>query len=169
MHPAAHKHRGLEEDLLRCTVYEQSALQSRHVEEQRPRNLACVADNYGPTVFLVGNQDAFFSDRFTSGVTSLNIPTKLVSAHLQVDLDTPLSEMIVVSHGDGGGEEFAGSLRGANDNNHALRTNSKFEGTFEVLVVRVSDKSGNSPTHSAEELSKHIFTDDITMVSIPRV
>ncbi len=101
----------------------------------------------------------------------MDIPTRLVSTSLQVDLDHPLSEMIIVSHGDGDkvGSRRAGdvveSLSAANNTNtHSLHT--EYEGRFEVLVVRVSDSNGHSPTYSSKELSKHIFTDDLTMVNI---
>ncbi len=121
--------------------------------------LSCAADFHGPTVFLKGNSDEFFSNKLVSGVTSLTIPTHLVSAYLQVDLDDPrASELIKVSHG-----YHKRGLRGLAGEKDPYRV--EFEGTFGVLVVRVSNKRNHTTTHTAEEISRHIFSDDLTMVS----
>ncbi len=158
-HPAAHIHRGLSKGVLQCTVYELDAFSvtGEHSEELHDR-LSCAADFHGPTVFLEGNSDEFFSNKLVSGVTSLTIPTHLISAHLQVDLDDPEAlELITVSHGY--------QKRGLRGLVEKEPYRIEFEGTFGILVVRVTDNRNHSPTYSAEEISRHVFSDDLTMVS----
>ncbi len=108
---------------------------------------------------LVGDHENFFDHNFISGTTSLEIPTMLISAELEVDLDDPLAfELISISNGT--------SKRGLRQGQAPERSLiTDFHGFFKTLVVRVSDKSGHSPTYTASELSDHIFTGDLTMVS----
>lgn len=42
----------------------------------------------------------------------------------------------------------------------------KSKGLHKVLVVRVSDRWGHSPTYSAQQIAKHVFSGDLTMVRI---
>ena len=112
-------------------MYELDALALTNVEAETPDRLSCAAESHGPTVFLEGNREKFFSNKLVSGVTSLTIPTHLISAHLIVDMDDPnASELITISYGD----EKRG-LRGIKKDPYSV----EFEGNFGILIVRVSD------------------------------
>ena len=47
---------------------------------------------------------------------------------------------------------------------HRTRELYKLEGTSSILVVRVTDSTGKTPSKSASELSSDIFTDSVNMV-----
>ena len=108
---------------------------------------------------LVGDHENFFDHNFISGTTSLEIPTMLISAELEVDLDDPLAfELISISNG-----ASKRNLRQGQAIERSLIAD--YHGFFKTLVVRVGDKRGHSPTYTASELSDHIFIGDLTMVS----
>ncbi len=136
--------------------------------------MSCIAEKHGPTVALKDDHNDFFSSEVISGVTTLKIPTQLVSDSLKVDLDDPLAAKKITILDN----EHKTSLRGTkrslslfgerlgtmNSQQESLKDD--YDGTFRMLVIRVSDKEGHSPTHSSKEISEHVFTGDITMVSL---
>ena len=109
---------------------------------------------------LIGDYIRFFDHKFSSGVTSLRIPTGLVSANLEVDLDIPLSSKLIPFSNAAGNE--IGLRRRQMSQRKASRAD--YHGFFKVLVVRVSDRSGHSPSYNASEISNHVFSDDMSMV-----
>jgi len=144
-------------------VYELGGLAVPDIEGRpRIRHLSCSADNFGPTVFLDGDYNTFFNgDEVVSGVTSMRIPTNLISASLSVDLDDRLAtEAIAVSntHGEIGARRRT-ALRQRNTYLEKKEPvwKRKNRGSYSVLVVRVSDIHGNSPTNSAKAISNSIF------------
>jgi len=162
-HPAAHIHRDLNKKSIDCLVHELGGIvvKPNFDEDQIQQRFTCGSENHGPTVLLLGNYNSFLEKQtFTSGVTSLTIPTELVSEKMEVDLDDPsASEIITTSN--------------KNDIKRGLRLEptpqrsliSDYHGFFKTLVVRVSDSRGHSPTFSAAEISKHVFFGDLTMAS----
>ncbi len=134
-------------------------------DSQIPHRLTCGSENHGPTVVLLGDYDSFFGQRFTSGVTSLTIPTSFVSAKLEVDLDDPLALQLISTSNSG--INNCGNKRGLRQAPAPQRSLiADYHGFFKTLVVRVSDNSGRSPTFSAAEISNHIFSDNLTMVRL---
>ena len=163
-HPAAHIHRDLNKKSIDCLVHELGGIvvKPNFDEDQIQQRFTCGSENHGPTVLLLGNYNSFLEKQtFTSGVTSLTIPTELVSEKMEVNLDDPsASEIITTSN--------------KNDIKRGLRLEptpqrsliSDYHGFFKTLVVRVSDSRGHSPTFSAAEISKHVFFGDLTMVRL---
>ncbi len=135
-----------------------TALAKPEWEARIPHRFSC--SNHGATVELEGDHQKFFSKGLESGTTQLSIPMDLVSVDLKVNLDESSSSDIVIF--DEWSTTARRSLRGVK----AVRTlTPKHEGSFTMLVVRVSDKKGHSPTYSARELSNHVFNDKLNMVS----
>ncbi len=130
--------------------------------------LTCSADNFGPTLLLKGNYDAFFDDNVVSGSISMIIPVKLISPDLIVDLDNPSATQIITStRSQGSNESRTLALRGSNGVASPLHTKNK-TGFHKVLVVRVTDKEGHTPTYSAREIANHVFHNKVSMVSISK-
>lgn len=148
----------MNEDVISCVVYISAGVSIKGADASIPNRLSCSAQNHGPTVLLKGDHDTFFNTKLLSGQTSLIIPTDLVSGNREVDLNDPSSfERISIS------VKGQKNLRGSENTKRSLI--AEYDGSFKTLVVRVSDTYGNSPTHSATELSQHIFSDELTMVS----
>lgn len=159
-HPAAHIHRDLNKKSIECVAYGIGTITAPDIEDaSEPESLTCGTENHGPTVMLVGDHENFFDHNFISGTTSLEIPTMLISAELEVDLDDPLAfELISISNG-----ASKRNLRQGQAIERSLVAD--YHGFFKTLVVRVGDKRGHSPTYTASELSDHIFMGDLTMAS----
>jgi len=150
-HPAARTHRDLNKKSIECIVHELGPIAQPTFENiEIPKRLTCGTENHGPTLLLVGDYKDFFDQpRIYSGAISLSIPTQLISAELVVDLADPLSyELISISE----------------KSHHEGRSLiDKHDGYFKTLIVRISDKYGHSPTYSAAELSKQVFTNKSSM------
>ncbi len=142
-------------------MYMIAALAKPDREARIPHRFSCIVNNHGPTLVLEGDHHNFFSKGLQSGVTKLSIPTDLVSVgDFKVNLDEPLSSEIVISNH----EEHTTARRRLREGRTSV-PKDEYKGSFTMLVVRVSDKSGHSPTYSAEELSNHVFNDELNMVS----
>ena len=138
-------------------MHQLASLSTSGTETETPKpRFSCSSPNHGPTVLLEGDHQSFFGDRLKSGVTSLNIPTDLISEKLIVDLDNKqtISQL-----------RFQRSLRGGYkiDTERSLMAN--YDGFFRTLVVRVSDNRGHTPTYPAYQISNHVFGRGLTMVS----
>ena len=107
-------------------------------------------------MLLEGDHGSFFGDRLQSGVTSLNIPTDLISEKLVVDLN----DKQTASH-----LRFQRSLRGGKKIDTERNLMANYDGFFRTLVVRVSDDQGHTPTFPAYQISNHVFGNGLTMVS----
>lgn len=127
-----------------------------------PDRFTCGVENHGPTVMLVGNGNTFFGQKLRSGITSLNIPTGLVSAEMEVYLDDPLAtELISITNRTGSKRV----LREAQQKSERTLI-ADYHGFFKTLIVRVSDDRGNSPTSSAADLSNQVFFNSVSMVRL---
>lgn len=149
------------QSIIECVVFEVESITEPGFESiKSPHNVICSAENHRPALMLIGDYIRFFDHKFSSGVTSLRIPTELVSANLEVNLDDPLSSKFISF------SDVAGNKRGLRQRQTPRRTSLRadYHGFFKVLVVRVSDKSGHSPSYNASEISNHVFSDDMSMV-----
>ncbi len=132
--------------------------------EEDTLHFSCSSENFGPTVLLDG-YDAFFTDRekkIIPGVTSLKIPTYLVSSNLTVDLNDPLTAGAISVSNRSETHHQGRALRGRT----MTVENNKNTGSYSILVVRVSDTHGNSPTYSARKISNDIFNGHVSLVSL---
>ena len=130
-----------------CTV---RRVDSRSIPgHYKPSNVKCVNDSNTKSVNLDGDLVAFFGDdSYIPGTTQLFIPESLI-ADGAVDLSAnSASDIGVVAH------------RPSRRN-----VESRFTGTYKVLVVRVKDTSGAEPSLSIAQLGTKTFNDKINLVS----
>ena len=128
--------------------------------DETPNHLMCSAQKHGPSLMLTGDYMSFFRHhKIVAGTTSLKIPTKHISAKMEVNLNNPVAtELIIFSTTATTNEGLAQTPRRS--------LIEDYHGFFKTLVVRVSDTWGNSPTFNAKEISNHVFSDDLTMVRL---
>ncbi len=151
-------------------MYQIGGLAITHHEEinEEKRRFSCSSENFGPTVLLDGDYDAFFTGekQIIPGETSLIIPTNIVSSELSVDLNDPLTAeaITVLNSRRTQGRALRGTMM--TDDSSIANNSSKKRGSYSVLVVRVSDSHGNSPTYNAKQISDSIFNGYVSLVSL---
>ncbi len=152
-------------------MYEIGGLGLQQNEKLKPekKRFSCSTENFGPTILLEGDNHIFFTDykvgkdvEIVSGVMSMMIPTNLVSARLSVDLNDPfVAQAITVSHEKQVDTVGQRKLNSNHDN--------KLKGSYNVLIVRVSDTYGNAPTFNAKTISDSVFNRHASLVSLASV
>jgi len=115
-----------------------------------PDEIGCSSADYSRRVVINGDLDAFLgSGGYAFGSTMLSIPESLI-----VDEAVDLSA-------DGA----AGSIVVSSQDSRSNRGVEHRTGTWKVLVVRVIDASGVSPTPTAAELSTAVFSESGTTMN----
>lgn len=164
-------HRGLNEESISCIVYK---LTLESYDREKERYLSCSTLKHGPSVLLEGDFDSFFNEKLISGITSITIPTHLISSDFVVDLDHPLASDLITFNSGYSEDNPPKTARKFDPELGRWAPNSKkggrfleqeYAGFFKVLVVRISDLS-KKPEFDITEISNQVFSNKISMVSL---
>jgi len=137
------------EKMFECTIRMLASLPERG-QPPIPHQTACKKEQNESYLVLDGDISAFFSKSpyyLKLGQTQLSIPTSLIDG-MHLDLNDPqASESILISQ-------------------KKSRRRDRRTGIWKVLVVRIIDSTGDSPTKNKWALGTDIFYDALNLVSL---